>query len=55
MKIGDKVIIDKILPLTATGRIKPIKQCSISKTRQEIEDERTAFVDLDGQRFCYFF
>lgn len=51
MRIGDKVIIDKILPLTATGRIKPIKMVKITKTRQEIEDERTAFVDLDGQRF----
>ena len=26
MKIGDKVIINKILPLTATGHIKPIKR-----------------------------
>lgn len=51
MKIGDKVIINKILPLTATGRIKPIKIGTINKTRQEIEDERTGFVDLDGQRF----
>ena len=51
MKIGDKVIINRILPLTATGRIKPIKMVKITKTRQEIEDERTTFVDLDGQRF----
>ena len=51
MKIGDKVIINKILPLTASGDIKPIKLCRMSKTRQEIEDERTTFIDLDGQRF----
>jgi len=51
MKIGDKVIINRILPLTATGRIKPIKQCTISKTRQEIENERISFIDRDGQRF----
>lgn len=51
MKIGDKVIINRILPLTATGRIKPIKQCTISKTRQEIENERIPFIDIDGQRF----
>lgn len=51
MKIGDKVIINRILPLTSTGRIKPIKIETINKTRQEIEDERTTFVDLDGQRF----
>lgn len=51
MRIGDKVIINRILPLTATGRIKPIKIGAINKTRQEIEDERTVFIDLDGQRF----
>lgn len=50
MKIGDKVIINRILPLTSTGRIKPIKTETINKTRQEIEDERTVFIDLDGQR-----
>lgn len=38
MKIGDKVIINKILPLTATGDIKPIKR----KDKEFIE-EPTSF------------
>lgn len=38
MKIGDKVIINKILPLTATGHIKPIKR----KDKEFIE-EPTSF------------
>lgn len=37
MKIGDKVIINKILPLTATGHIKPIKR----KYKEFIEEPNT--------------
>lgn len=51
MKIGDKVIINRILPLTATGHLKPIRKETIQKTRQEIEEERTSFIDRDGMRF----